>query len=262
MNKVPKRVSARLADGLKRFQPVLEGAKNRDVNEHDTVIIVADILGEMFGYDKYTEVTREFAIRGTYCDLALKIDEKLAFLLEVKAIGMALKESHVKQAVDYAANQGVEWVGLTNGIHWQVYRVSFGKPIGKELVLDLDMLALNHRAGSDIDSLFLVTRESATKSALQEYHDQRQAINRFLIAAVILDEPVMQVIRRELRRISPSVKVELDEIEATVRQEVLKRDVVDGPEADIARKKASKASSRKLRDVPESTAPEPAGKAP
>jgi len=28
----------------------------------------------LFGYDKYEEVTGEFAIRGTWCDLAIKID--------------------------------------------------------------------------------------------------------------------------------------------------------------------------------------------
>ena len=54
-------------------------------------------------------------IRSTFCDLAVKLDGHLAFLIEVKAIGLELKEQFVKQAVDYAANQGVEWVVLTNG---------------------------------------------------------------------------------------------------------------------------------------------------
>lgn len=61
----------------------------------------------------------EHAIRGTYCDLAVRIDGKLAFLLEVKAVGLDLKDQHVKQSVDYAANQGCEWVVLTNGIEWR-----------------------------------------------------------------------------------------------------------------------------------------------
>ena len=40
---------------------------------------------------------------------------KLHYLIEVKAIGSDLKENHVKQAVDYAANEGVDWVLLTTG---------------------------------------------------------------------------------------------------------------------------------------------------
>lgn len=65
---------------------------------------------------KYSEVTSETAIRGTYCDLAIKVNGALQFLLEAKAIGQELKDTCLKQAVDYAANQGLDWVVLTNGI--------------------------------------------------------------------------------------------------------------------------------------------------
>ena len=113
MASVPKKVAERLVVGLKRFQPILAAAKAREAGETDTVTIVKDMLADVFGYDKYSELTSEFAIRGTYCDLAIKLDTRLATLIEVKAIGIELKEAHVKQAVDYAANQGVDWVLLT-----------------------------------------------------------------------------------------------------------------------------------------------------
>lgn len=108
---IPTRVSERLATGLKRFQPILASAKSRDVNESDTSLIATDLLAEVFGYDKYSEVTRELCIRNTFCDLATRIDGKFQMLIEVKAIGLELKDSHVKQAVDYAANQE------SNGLH-------------------------------------------------------------------------------------------------------------------------------------------------
>src|SRR5690349_6701742 len=101
---IAARVSDRLSAGLKKYQPVLVAAKSRDVNESDTSMIVTDILAEVFGYDKYSEVTRELCIRGTYCDLATRIDGKFQLLIEVKAIGLELKAPQVKQAVDYAAN--------------------------------------------------------------------------------------------------------------------------------------------------------------
>ncbi|MGH9456895.1 MAG: hypothetical protein ACRD2J_04570 [Thermoanaerobaculia bacterium] len=37
MAKIPKKVRERLASGLKRFQPIVEAAKARDVNEADTL---------------------------------------------------------------------------------------------------------------------------------------------------------------------------------------------------------------------------------
>ena len=61
-----------------------------------------------------------------------RIDGTLQALIEVKAIGMDLKAAHVKQAVDYAANKGVDWVLLTNGVSWRVYHIVFAKPIDQE----------------------------------------------------------------------------------------------------------------------------------
>ena len=34
---------------------------------------------------------------------------------------------------------GVEWVVLTNGIQWKIFKVIFGKPIDQELILDFDI---------------------------------------------------------------------------------------------------------------------------
>ena len=156
---LPKKISERIVLGIKKYQPLLQSARSRDVGEADTVTIIKDMLSDIFGYDKYSEVTSEFAIRGTYCDLAIKFDNKLATLIEAKAIGIDLKEQHVKQAVDYAANQGIDWVILTNGNLWKVYKLIFSKPIDKELVVEIDFLQINSRLEKDIEKLYQTDEE-------------------------------------------------------------------------------------------------------
>ncbi|HEX3126305.1 MAG TPA: restriction endonuclease subunit R [Thermoanaerobaculia bacterium] len=243
---IPNRVADRLASGLKRFQPILASAKSRDVNESDTSMIVTDILAELFGYDKYHEVTRELCIRGTFCDLATRLEGKFQMIIEVKAIGLDLKDAHVKQAVDYAANQGIEWVALTNGNLWRVFRVIFAKPIDAELVLDIDLLSLNPKRSGDLESLYLLTRESMLKSGLYAYHDHLQATNKFYLAAVVLSDPVLETVRRELRRLS-DVKLEVEDLRDALQKEVIKREVIEGEKADGARRKVVKAASKTLR---------------
>jgi hypothetical protein len=255
MTTIAAKVADRLASGLKRFAPILTAARARDVNESDTSMIVTDLLADIYGYDKYSEVTRELAIRGTYCDLATRIDGKFQMLIEVKAIGLELKESHAKQAVDYAANQGVEWVALTNGNLWKVFRVIFAKPIDAELVLDIDLLALNPRNANDLEKLHLLTRESMLKSGLYAYHDHQQATNRFYLAAVVLSDPVLDTVRRELRRVSDA-KVELDELREALKLEVIKREVLEGDKAESARRKVTKAAGKMLRIRKEKDEPE------
>lgn len=153
---------------------------------------------------------------------------------------------HVKQAVDYAANQGIEWVALTNGNLWRVFRVIFARPIDAELVLDIDLLSLNAKRAQDLESLFLLTRESMLKSGLYAYHDHLQATNKFYLAAVVLSDPVLETVRRELRRLS-DVKLELEELRDALHKEVIKREVIEGEKADEARKKMTKASGKMLR---------------
>jgi hypothetical protein len=247
MPSIPSRIASRLSNGLKRFQPIIDAAKARDDGEGDTVIIVTDVLAEVFGYDKYNELTAEFAIRGTYCDLAIKLDGAVQALVEVKAIGSELKEAHVKQAVDYAANQGVDWVILTNAAIWRVYRVLFTKPIEQDLVIEVNICALNPKTDSDLEALYLLTKEGWAKSALGDFHSQKQALSRFFLGAMVLSDAVVEVIRRELRRVSPDVRIDLDEIRSALSNEVIKREVMEGDKAEEARKKIARAASKVLR---------------
>jgi hypothetical protein len=247
MPPVPKKVSERLVAGIKRYQPILAAAKARDVGETDTVTIVKDMMADVFGYDKYTELTSEYAIRGTYCDLAIKLDGKLSTLMEVKAIGLELKEAHVKQAVDYAANQGVDWVLLTNGVRWCVYHVVFTRPIQTELVVDIDFSVLNSRSDSDLELLYLWCKEGWQRSALGDFHTQKQALSRFFLGAMILTGPVLDVVRRELRRVSPDVRIDTDQIRAVLTNEVIKREVMEGEKAEEAKKKIAKTAAKALR---------------
>ena len=149
MAKVPKKVADRFSKTVAVFQRVLADAKDRDVNESDTVTIVTDLLADVFGYDKYSDITSEQAIRGTFCDLAVKQDGKVKFLIEVKAIGLTLRENHLRQAVNYGANQGIPWVVLTNGLRWEIYRIAFEQPIRHEEVCASGFLELARVRAAD-----------------------------------------------------------------------------------------------------------------
>jgi predicted type IV restriction endonuclease len=244
--RIPAKVTDRIRSALKKYQPVLAAAKLRDINESDTVVIVTDLLQDIFGYDKYAEITSEHAIRCTYCDLAIKMDGVLSLLIEVKAIGLDLKVNHIKQAVDYAANQGCDWVALTNGINWRVFKIKFAKPIDHECVLDMDLLALNPRNKDDIDTLGVIAKEGWKRAKLDEYHEHRQALSRFTLGALVLSDPVVRFIRRELRRMV-DVMVDEEDVKKVLQEEVIKRDALEGDQAKAAARQVARAEGKSLR---------------
>ena len=96
---IPVRVHKRITANMSRYQRVLKKAKDHDINESDTSIIITDILSDLLGFDKFSEITSEVPVKGTYCDLALKLKDKVCVIIECKAIGIELKDNHIRQAV-------------------------------------------------------------------------------------------------------------------------------------------------------------------
>lgn len=247
MSKVPAVTLKRFSSAVPKFKKILEQAKERDVNESDTVTIVTDMLEEIFGFDKYSEITREFAIQGTYCDLAIKTDKTVDYLIEVKAIGLGLKDGHLKQAVNYASREGIRWVVLTNGIDWQIHRVTLDTKVSSEELCSINMTEVNPKKGEDASLLFLLCKRSLIKDNIDKFYEHKQSFNRYTVGALLSTEAIASVVRRELRKIKPGVKVSAEDIQEMISEEVIKREIIDsdsGVEAQKAVKKFYRSQSR------------------
>ena len=70
---------------------------------------------------------------------------------------------------------------------------------------------------------------------------------RFFIGAILLTDPVLDVMRRGLRRVSPDVRIETPQIKAVLAAEVIKREVMEGDKAVAAQTKIHRAASKSLR---------------
>lgn len=255
---VPAKVKDRITAGLKRYQPILVRARDQDINESDTVTILMDVLADIFGYNKYVEITSEYAIKHTYCDLAIKLDNTPRILIEVKSAGLELKTQHIKQAVDYGSNSGVDWVVLTNGVEWKIYKIIFAKPIDTELVYEFDLTTINVKKATDLEQIYCLTREAMTKSTkaslLEDYHNQKQLMNKFTIGQVLLSEPVLDAVRKVLKKMGADSKLENEEIHEIIANEIIKREVLDADKSADAKKKVTKA----LKAAPKPAAPKEA----
>ena len=248
MVNVPKKVSERFIKQIPKFKRILEKAYSRDINEADTVAIVKDMLCDIFGYDRYEEITSEYAIRNTYCDLAIKIDDSVYYLIEVKSISTDLKEQHLRQAINYGANEGIKWVILTNGIIWQIYSIQLKESIQFDKVFEIDFNNISPRKKESQELLFTLSKEGVTKNVISEYQEKISSLNRYVISALLLNSPVIDCIRRELRRLSPGIKIETSEILDILKNEVLKRNVLEDDKAIQAQKRVKRFISQKLKN--------------
>ena len=243
MIKINQKTKDRLVKGVKKFQPILARAKQNDINESDTVTIVTDMLCDIFGYDKYDNITSEFAIKKTYCDLAIKLDDTIPLLIECKAIGLNLKDDFVRQATNYAAESGIQWVVLTNGIIWNVYKITFAKSVEKELVYSFDIIELNTRKDQDIEALYYLCIEAFHKNSknnLDEFYIQKQIFNKYFVGQILLSSTIVGTVKRQLKKLSPETKVSDEEILSLMSSDIFKREIVEGDDFEDAKKKMQK----------------------
>lgn len=229
-----KKVAERIVCQLKKYQNILIAAKARDISESDTVVIIGDMVADVLGYKKYSEITTEFAIRGTYVDLAVKVGDEVRFLIEAKAIGVELKDNHIKQAIDYGVNTGVEWIVLTNGAVWRFYKIHFRQPVEKTLLIELDLINGDIKADEIIECFGNLSREGFAKDSLSAFYHQQQVLSRHSLGAIILSPFILKALRRELRRLAPKSRVDEARLKNLLQAEVLKREIIEGEEASAA----------------------------
>jgi hypothetical protein len=199
------------------------------------------MMTDIFGYDKYTELTSEQQIRGTFCDLAIKVEGKIYYLAEIKSAGTNLNDNHLKQAINYGAHQGIEWVILSNAIEWKMFRIKFGQPIDYEEVFNFDVTQLSTRSGDDLNKLFMLCRENISSDSLAEYHRQAQILNRYVISEILQSDALVTALRREIRRLFDGVKASEDDLRTILTNDVLKRDTIDGDAPKVAKAVVKKA---------------------
>jgi hypothetical protein len=238
--RIPSKVSSRILQQLKKYQSVIGDARKRDINESDTAVLVIDVLADILGYRKVVEITAEHAVRGTFADIAVRVGTAVRFLVEVKAVNVELKESHVTQVVNYAANLPADWVVLTNGVRWQAYKISFAKPIDRVLVLDIDLCTANLKSAEVMEFFGGLSREVFTPDSMSEMFRAKQAMSRYSIAALLISEPVIAVVRRELKKLADGLNPDMNDIRCIVQEQVIKRELMEADEAKLAQKAVRK----------------------
>lgn len=190
-----------IKEWIKKFSKIIEIASTRNMNESDTSNIINDLLWEVLWYDKFFDVTTEYKIKGQYADYGVKIDDRLAFLIEVKAVWVTLNDNHIFQASSYASTEWVEWVILTNLKEWNIYHLSFWSRIDQELVLSFNFPE-EAKSSKFIDKLSCIHKEAFKKWYLKNLWNQRVAMSGNNFKKVLTSQAVVKVIQRELSKAS------------------------------------------------------------
>jgi hypothetical protein len=170
---------------IERLQAKLDRHRRDDLKEYPTRTIFIAVMLQALGWDVTDpdEVHEEYpTIDGKSVDYALKIDEKPVLFLEAKPLNDPLTDvKSITQVVGYAANAGVAWCVLTNGVMYKVY-YSYAKAEAPEKLAFEVSVDPRENQGMPVqqiaERLSLLSRDSMGKGVLDELGKEAFAMGK------------------------------------------------------------------------------------
>jgi predicted type IV restriction endonuclease len=215
----------RIRAALRRYAKPLNDLIARDANEGDTRLFVTDLLCDVFGYDKYENLTTEFQVRGEFADFGIRIDKQLVAFIEVKRATTKLGAKHLRQVEMYAVNEGVPWLLLTNGGEWRVYHLAPGMPVTIDLAFTVNLTDQQVPPATKIDRLFYLTKEAMKRDLIESLWKQQAATAPAQLLKALSAPSVIAEIRREIRKRSGQIVKESD-ISRLIRETLVRQELV------------------------------------
>lgn len=208
--------------GVRKFSKPLAELVTRDANEGDTRLLITDFLCEALGYDKFEDLTTEYAVRYEFADYGIRINKQLTAFIEVKRAAQQLSARHLRQVETYAVKEGLEWLILTNGQHWQVYHVTAatGRQVQTELLFEVDLLG-DESPAKKTDKLFLIHREALKKNVIAEEWRRRAATSPSAIASALVSDAVLDALRKEVRT-RTKFNADVEDLAEIIKGEVIR----------------------------------------
>ncbi|WP_028648673.1 hypothetical protein [Nocardiopsis sp. CNT312] len=194
-------VRSRIAAAIDRLSGPLDELVEREANEGDTRMLVADFLSVGMNYSKYQDLTTQFRTGSESVDYAIVREGELFAPVEVKGISQDLDVRNILTARKVAAEHGAEWIVLTNGRHWKAYHLRPDEdgeghravPIVEVDLLDADAYDRN------LDALFHLTHEAVEHGRLDALRRWNEALEAAPLAEIVRSEAVVEAIRAGLR---------------------------------------------------------------
>ncbi len=207
-------MASNITKDLKKYIPIFKQAHEQGVNEAETSLRIGKFFEDALGYDIFTEVSKEHTIKDRFVDYAIKLNGKVAFLVEVKQAGIELREKHIEQASNYAANGGISWVVLTNGKYWQLYHLTFDEGIQSDLIWSIDI----EDDIKDVSSkLSLLHKKEILKNEHEKYFAKVKTLAPKSIIQAIFQENTLRMIRGHLKKMT-GITVDEEDLVAGIKQ--------------------------------------------
>lgn len=182
---------SKLTKALSRARREIEKDKKRSkdrMNEKETLHhLIEPVLGAVgWAMDDSDQVRREYPTTLGHVDLALLLDGDPVLFVEAKALKHSVDdEKWIKQTVDYANGEGVDWCILTNGAEYRIYQTRAPGAFKAKHFSDVDIdIMSGESADQPVEAMLsLLSPQSMRLESLKKLWDMR-AVDKQVHSAI------------------------------------------------------------------------------
>jgi len=188
----------KLLNALKGYRKDFLDGNLKELDESGTRLMINRFLSDALGYKQLEEIKTEYMIKGTYADYVIQVNKTRHFLVEVKALSFQLSEKHLRQTVNYGANEGIEYALLTNGRNFEFYKIIFEQPISSRLIFAVDLSDATglKNAANHLQHLH---KDSVVKNLFKPLWNNCEATDPYNIAGILCSDAVVNCIKKMIK---------------------------------------------------------------
>ena len=184
-----------MSNSIKLYRKKFLHSNLTELDESGTRLMINSFLSDALDYLPIEEIKTEYMIKGTYADYVIQTGGLRHLLVEVKAYSLQLSEKHLRQTINYGANEGIEWALLTNGKQFDFYKILFNKPIEARKIFSVDLTDAT-ALKDQVEWLQYLHKDAVLKKSLKLLWNKCEALHPVNIAGMLYCKDTLKLIRK------------------------------------------------------------------
>jgi hypothetical protein len=257
MYRVNPKAKKIMTQELKKYLPLVNSliTRGKSSTEEDARILLNDMLQEILGYNKFSELKTEMRDKAGRIDYVVKLLDgpnkakpgKYDCVIEAKACHVDLNQGVIDQTLTYCLTSSVDYFILTNAQKWQLFKVKRSGKTPSAIKLHEVTFGTLTNYDEIAEEFYLFSKASYINGDWKSVAEITQATRMEDVVAVLMCDKIIHSIAKELS-LEHEVKVDDDSVRDIMEKHVLKHWT-----GDCNKKLLKKLNERPIKKLKDST---------
>ena len=198
------------------------------LKEPDVRSMIDYFLTKVLGFDEYGEIKTDHIADANHGDYVIHVNRMKHFVIEICVHGLNINDK--MKVVENAYNEGINWIVLTNGKNFLLYRIVNKNGLHCREAFNVNIAIDDIDAACD--SLVLLTRKCIDKKCLDQFWSKLEILDPEACSELLYKKSITSELKKQIKKRS-GIKFSDADILDTVHRIINNMISLDKPEKPI-----------------------------